>query len=316
MPLPDDQQAVEVAKDLISTLKGAFGTPPGYRPAHAKGVLLTGTFTPSSTASSLSSAYHLNNVTPVTARFSSSTGIPTIPDTDANADPRGFAVRFHYPEKNGRRVHTDIVSHSVDKFPTRTGAEFLEFLQAVGASQGAPEPTPVQKFLGSHPETLDFVQAPKPPPASFAEEPFFGVTAFKLINGDKETFVRYRIVPTAGVHQLSADEVSSKGPNYLIEEIHERVANGPVTFKLNAQVAEAGDTTDNNTVHWPESRQVVELGEIKLDKVEPDDKQAAEQKNIIFDPIPRVEGLAPSADPLLDVRAALYLISGKERRAA
>jgi catalase len=42
----------------------------------------------------------------------------------------------------------------------------------------------------------------------------------------------------------------------------------------------------------------------------------AEQKRIIFDPIPRVDGIDPSADPLLELRAAIYLLSGRRRRAA
>jgi len=43
---------------------------------------------------------------------------------------------------------------------------------------------------------------------------------------------------------------------------------------------------------------------------------AEEQKKIIFDPIPRIDGVEASLDPLLDIRAAVYLISGRERRAA
>jgi catalase len=41
-----------------------------------------------------------------------------------------------------------------------------------------------------------------------------------------------------------------------------------------------------------------------------------EQQHTIFDPIARVEGIAPSRDPLLELRAAIYLISGRRRRAA
>jgi catalase len=41
-----------------------------------------------------------------------------------------------------------------------------------------------------------------------------------------------------------------------------------------------------------------------------------EQKRIIFDPIPRVDGIEPSADPLLELRAAIYLLSGRRRRRA
>ena len=46
---------------------------------------------------------------------------------------------------------------------------------------------------------------------------------------------------------------------------------------------------------------------IELDQVMPD--SVAQQKHIIFDPIPRVDGIEPSDDPLLELRAAIYLLS-------
>lgn len=49
-------------------------------------------------------------------------------------------------------------AHSTDGFPTRTGREFLEFLQAVAGSDLAePSPLPVETFLASHPAALAFV---------------------------------------------------------------------------------------------------------------------------------------------------------------
>ncbi len=162
------------------------------------------------------------------------------------------------------------------------------------------------------------MQLPKPFPASFAQERYFGVNAFKLVAASGEgTFVRYRIQPVAGVKELGtdADAVAGKSADFLYEELKGRLAAGtPVEFKLTAQVAEAGDVTNDNTAKWPETREVVELGTISLTGVL--DDNAAEQKHIIFDPVPRVEGLEPSDDPLLDVRAGVYLISGRERRAA
>jgi catalase len=281
--------------------------------------MLTGTFTPTPAAKDLSSAPHFSAPsTPITVRFSSSTGIPTIPDFDPNGDPRGFALRFNLPEVNGRRVHTDIVSHSVPFFPTRTGAEFLEFLHALIATASSKEsPSPIEKFLGEHPGALAFVQAPKPTPKSLAQEPYFGVNAFKFVNdAGKETYVRYRITPAAGVETYDAEEVKTKSENFLREELIARVKGGPVVFTLSAQVAAEGDQTDNALVHWPESREVVELGTISLEKLVESPKQHGEQKKIIFDPIPRVKGIEPSADPLLDFRAGVYLISGHQRRAA
>jgi len=42
----------------------------------------------------------------------------------------------------------------------------------------------------------------------------------------------------------------------------------------------------------------------------------AQQKHLIFDPIPRVDGIEASGDPLLELRAAIYLLSGRRRRSA
>ena len=172
--------------------------------------MLTGTFTPSPEAASLTRAAHMNSAsTPVTVRFSNSTGVPLIPDNDPNANPRGCAIRFHLAE----HVHTDIVSHSTDGFPARTGQEFLEFLHAIAASSdpSQPHPWPVEVYVGSHPAALAFVQAPKPAPSSFARETYFGVTAMHFTNKDGASrYGRYRIVPEAGNDHLDDATVAAR----------------------------------------------------------------------------------------------------------
>ena len=245
-------------------------------------------------------------------RFSNSTGIPVIPDNDPNANPRGMALRFHLAE----HVHTDIVAHSTDGFPTRTGQEFLEMLRAIGSSApGVPSPSPIEMFLGSHPAALKFVQTPKPNPRSFATEAYFGVTAMRFTNSDgKSRYGRYRIVPEAGSEHLSDEAAAKEGPNFLFDELTRRVAAGPVKYRVMLQLADDGDAVNDATIHWPEDRQVLELGEIVLTQVAADNDR--EQKQIIFDPIPRVDGIEPSDDPLLELRAAVYLISGRRRRQA
>jgi catalase len=273
--------------------------------AHAKGITVTGTFTPSEEAKKLSTAPHFNNPsTPVWVRFSNSTGIPNIPDFDPNADPRGIGIRFIL----GDHKHTDIVSHSTPFFPVKTGALFLEFLKALAGGT-------IGEFLGSHPSALAFVQAPKPAPVSYGTEEYFSVTAFKLIDAaGKATFIRYDIVPDAGVHTLDAEAVKKEDPDYLSKELAKRLGEGPIGFKILAQVAEEGDVTDDATVHWPKERPVVTLGTLKLDALLENNEK--EQKYFILDPIPRVQGVEASEDPLLELRAAVYLWSGKQRRAA
>src|SRR5882762_5297791 len=103
MPLPTNQKLIDLSNELIAQFDAIFGQHPGFRPAHARGIMLTGVFTPTKDAAALSSAPHFtkSEPTPITVRFSSSTGIPEIPDTHPNANPRGFAVRFNL----GEHVH-------------------------------------------------------------------------------------------------------------------------------------------------------------------------------------------------------------------
>ena len=61
------------------------------------------------------------------------------------------------------------------------------------------------------------------------------------------------------------------------------------------------------------SIQHIDFGTVVLtERISDDDTEA---RRIIFDPIPRVDGIEPSDDPLFNVRAALYLLSGRRRRA-
>jgi catalase len=127
-------------------------------------------------------------------------------------------------------------------------------------------------------------------------------------------FGRYTFVPEAGEEHVDAAAVKGKSASYLFDELAERIAKGPIKFRVMVQVAEDGDQVNDATVQWPTERKVVELGTVSLtEKVAGD---AHEQKNIIFDPIPRLDGIEPSDDPLLELRAAVYLISGRRRRAA
>jgi catalase len=313
MPLPTDEKLIALAQDLIQQFDTIFGLHPGFRPAHAKGTLLTGTFTPSPGAASLTRAPHMTREsTPVTVRFSDATGVPLIPDTDPNSNPHGCGIRFHLAE----RVHTDIIGHSTNGFPVRTGQEFLEFLRAVASSDPSKlAGSPLEAFLGGHPKALAFVQAPKPAPSSFAREAFFALLAVRFTNKDGASrFGRYRIVPEAGVDHLTAAAIAAKSANFLFDELAERIAKGPIQFRIVAQLANDGDTVNDATMQWPEDRTLFDLGTIAL--TAPVANDAHEQQWTIFDPIPRVDGIEPSDDALFELRAAVYLISGRRRRAA
>ena len=315
MPLTTDERLLALSRDILKGFeKVDGGVHPGFRPAHAKGILLAGLFTPSSEASSLTTATHINrHSTPVTVRFSDFAGIPTVPDNDPqSASPRGCAIRFHLAE----HVHTDIVAHSVDSFPAHTAEEFLDFLNALIATDPAgPHPNAIEQFLGTHPAALTFVQIPKPIPTSFARESFFAVSAFRFTNAQGVSrYGRYRVLPVAGNEHLDEAGAAAQTPNFLFDEIQERLAKGPVKFRIVVQLAEDGDTVDDATVRWPEDRPQRSFGEISLTEITPDN--AREQQQVIFDPIPRVDGIEASADPLFEPRANVYLMAGRRRRSA
>src|SRR5579863_3552524 len=70
MALPSDEKVVQLANDLLVQFDAIFGLHPGFRAAHAKGIMLSGIFTPSPEAASLTRAPHITrDQTPVTVRF-------------------------------------------------------------------------------------------------------------------------------------------------------------------------------------------------------------------------------------------------------
>ena len=309
----DPARLDKLSRELMDGFDKLFGLHPGFRPVHAKGILCSGIFTPSEEALQLTRAPHIQQPsTKVIVRFSNFGGLPRIPDTDPNASPRGFAVRFFL----GEHVHTDIIAHTHNGFPTRTGEEFLEFLQALNASgNDVPKPTPLDKFMDSHPIAKQFFAAPNPVPSSFARESYFAVSSFKFTNDEGlSCYGRFQIHPEQGNEYLDAASVAGKGENFLFEEIEQRLAKGPARLKIQVEIAHAKDDVNNASMTWPADRLKIEFGTLELTERVPDDDPEA--RKIICDPIPRVEGIDPSADPLIELRAAIYLISGRRRRAA
>jgi catalase len=301
-----------LAEQLVDAFNAVFGLHPGVRANHAKGVVLEGTFTPNASAASVSKAAHLQKrkaPVPVTVRFSDGSGLPTVPDTDEM--PRGMAVKFTLPDGS----KTDIVVLSFNGFPVATAEDFRDFLLAIAASgPDAPKPTAFEQFLNAHSSAKAFVEAPKPPPVSYATLPYFGINAFKFTNAKgTATLARYQLQPVAGAQYLTKEQVSTMGPDYLTNEIRERARRGPIKFKLLVQVAERDDKVNDPTIAWPESRKKVELGTITITKAVAD-SQAAEKK-LLFMPGALVPGIE-AADPMIAARSAAYIVSLSRRAQA
>jgi len=276
--------------------------------------MATGTFAPAAGVTDLTRAPHATRPsTPVTVRFSIDSGIPTAPENDpTQAAPQGMAIRFHLAE----HIHTDIIAISHDGFPARTGEEFVGLLRAAAASaSAAATPPPIVAFLAAHPAAKAFVEAAKPLPASYARQAFFAVTAFKFINAaGASRFGRFRIRPALGTEFLTAEQTAGKSADYLSSDLSQRLAVGSVVFRIVVQLAEPGDEVTDSTVAWPSTRAEAEFGTLTL--TEWADEMTPERRKIIFDPLPRVDGIDSAGDPLTAFRSDLYLASGRRRRKA
>ena len=297
-----------VEEQIVDAMNKVFGKHPGFRANHAKGIVVEGSFNASPEAAGLSRAVLFNGSTiPVTVRFSDSTGVPNLPDGSKTANPHGMAIKFHLPD--GR--DTDMVINSLKFFPVSTGEDFRDMLLALAASPpDAAKPTKFEQFAASHP-AVPAAFATAATPDSFADEQYYGINAFVFTSkaGEKQA-VRYQMVPERTVH-LDAGDAAKRPPDFLMDELPERLKKGPVTFHLRAQLAAADDSTKDATKPWSENRKIAELGVLTVNKVVTNSAEV--QKTLLFLPGQLIDGIEQSDDPLIDVRNGAYAISFSRR---
>lgn len=292
--------------DLAYAMHSAFGNNHS-RAVHAKGIIFEGIFVPNKDAAEITKAAHLQNVaSKVLLRFSDFTGIPTIPDNNPAANPRGLGIKFIMPDKST----TDIICHSFNGFPTATSDEFRQLLVAIGASgPDAKKPTALDNFLATHPIAKTFLIT-QHITSSFATINYYGVNSFKFTNKKGAShFIRYQFITEAGEKYITTEESTKESANYLFTEIKKRIAKGPIKFKLYAQVAEKGDKIEDPSIAWPDSRRRVLLGEITITKLS--ENTTDEDKKFVLNPGNIPDGIE-MADPMLELRAKAYPISVKE----
>ncbi|MFO1025661.1 MAG: catalase family peroxidase [Acetobacteraceae bacterium] len=298
-------QSASTAVQTVDAMNALWGRHSHTRANHAKGVVVEGRFTPEPAAAALSTAsIFAGPPVPVTVRFSDSTGIPTLPDGSPPANPHGMSIKFHTADGNA----VDMVINSLPFFPVATGEEFLALLQALAVSgPDAPKPTKAETFMAAHPSVAKAFGAIATP-SSFARERYNGVNAFIFVNKDgaRQPF-RLRVVPVDGVEHLTPADAARMPPDFLVDELPQRLAKGPVVFRMMAQLANPGDQTKDPTQPWPEDRRVIDLGTITLSTAVADSDAA--QRQLYYLPNRLQPGIEVSDDPLIDARVRAYVIS-------
>jgi catalase len=292
---------------IVDTFYKIYGTHPGFRVNHAKGVVAEGNFvgTPGASALSRAAIFDGRRI-PVTVRFSNDGGIPTVRD-GAPSNPKGMAVKFHLP--GGADV--DMVILAVKFFPVATGEQFRDLLVAISESPAdAPKPTKLDQFSASHPAfPASFGSAPTPD--SFADQEYHGINAFIFVDkSGRRQAVRYLMTPEKSV-SLTPGEAARKPSDFLVDDLPRRIAKRPVVFHLKVQLAEPGDQTSDPSKPWPDSRKVVDLGVLTLDTPVTDTLQA--QKKLLFLPTRLTDGIELSDDRLPVIRSEVYALAFARR---
>jgi catalase len=283
---------------LVDAFAPPSGAALGHRRNHAKGICFTGVFEANGAGSELSQApVFVRGQYPVLGRFNLGTANPNA--ADATVRVRGLGLRISTPD--GQQWRSAMINAPV--FPVSTPQVFYELLRA----EGSKEANAVATFAAANPEFAPFGDWAKNGPwtGSYAEERYNSLNSFVFVDGSgAEHVVRWSLLPVAQPVAVSTDELAKRGPNFLEQEIAQRVAGAPQRWTMVVTVANPGDPTADPSKAWPADRRAVEVGTLVAQQVEAEPDGPC--RDINFDPTVLPSGMRTSDDPFPAARSAAY----------
>jgi len=290
---------------IVDQFQRNAGVFPGYRRNHAKGVCVTGYFQSSGEAArySVAQVFAPGARTPVVGRFAIPGSNPYAPDSSVPI--RSMALRFALA--NGQQWRTGM--NAMPVFPVSSPQGFYEQLEAQqpDAATGKPDPDKIAAFFAAHPETAAFRVWAKTakPSASFATERYNSLDAFLFVDaGGRAHAVRWSMVPQT----LDAGaSTPARDPDDLAADLQQRLARGPLRWRLLVTLAGPGDPTRDATRAWPAGRATVDAGTLTVQAAEP--QASGPCRDVNYDPLVLPDGIEASDDPLPAARSAAYASS-------
>ncbi len=276
----------------------------GFRRNHAKGVGVSGWFTSNGNGIAVcKAAIFQPGKVPVIGRFSLAGGQPYAADADAVA--RGLGLRFAPP--GGEEWRTAMLNLPV--FPVATPKAFYDQLLAMAPDKatGQPDPAKVKAFLAGYPESAKALALIKsqPKPSGFANSAYNSLNTFRITNAAGETaWVRWSLAPVEPFIPVAPAGAGSQDKNRLFDALIADVHAHPLEWHLILTIAGPGDPLDDATLPWPPGRRSIDAGTLTIDHIESEETSPARDLN--FDPLILPDGIAPSNDPLLSARSAVY----------
>ena len=292
---------------LVAALAPPSGPALGHRRNHAKGICFTGVFEANGAGAELSTAQAFaKGQYPVIGRFN--LGTPDPDAADATVRVRGLGVMVTTPD--GQEWRMAMIDPPF--FPVSTPEAFFELLKA----SASKDPGAMGTFAAAHPEIAAFGGWAKSAPwtGSYAEEPYNGLNAFLFTDGSGANHaVRWSLVPAAQPVPVPPEELAKRGPNFLEEEIVQRIKSGPLRWTMTVTVANPGDPTADPSKAWPDDRRKIEVGTLTVQAIIPEPDGPCREIN--YDPTVLPTGISTSDDPFPAARSSAYRVSFDRREA-
>ncbi|MBV8091749.1 MAG: catalase family peroxidase [Acetobacteraceae bacterium] len=292
---------------MVDAFRSPSGVPLGHRRNHAKGICFTGVFEANGAGSEVSKAEVFpRGRYPALGRFNLGTPDPNAPD--ATVRVRGMGLQISTPD--GQEWRTAMIDPPV--FPVSTPQAFYELLLA----SSSKDPDAMKTFASAHPEIAGFGEWAKSAPwtSSYAQDRFNGLNAFIFVdNSGAEHAVRWSLLPAAQVVPVSQEELAKRGPDFLEQEIADRVRSGPARWTMVVTIANPGDPTADPSKAWPADRRTIKVGTLIVQQIEAERDGPCRDTN--FDPTVLPTGIQTSDDPFPAARSSAYAKSYDRRTA-
>jgi len=188
-------------------------------------------------------------------------------------------------------------------------------VEAAHAQGPGPLSLLLRRMMFSSPPLLDryLDAAKKEGPVSLAQVSYRPLHTFYFENAAGEgRWARYHWEPEAGIAGQPIEELAKQPHDYLYDEFEGRLSSGPVAFRLELELAEAGDTVDDPSVMWPEGRERVVVGRLELNRRITEAEIG--DPVMMHDPTAVTDGIEVSLDDqIIAVRRGAYRTSVAER---
>jgi catalase len=236
--------------------------------------------------------------------------------SDADRDPRGFAIKFYTDEGN-----YDLVGNNTPVFFIRDPFKFPDMVHTHkrNPQTNLKDPEAFWDFFSQSPESTHMVTvlfSDRGIPRSYRHMHGFGSHTFKWVNSEAEgCWVKYHFKTETGISNLTVDEaaaLSSKDPDHATRDLFEHIRGGGIAaWQAYVQIMPLGDAEtyrydpfDVTKVWRYKDYPLIPIGRLVLDTNPAN--FFAEIEQAAFSPANLVPGIEPSPDKLLQGRLFSY----------